>query len=342
MRVGLTRAVSMGAGFSKSMPVWRQDWLIAGFGLLVLALSGLMLSGTARADAALTAVDWLNRAAAAAKQQNYSGVYVYHHGEHVEVLRVLHRIDAKGEQEKVEVLDGAPRQFLRINNDVYCHLPDGKHVRLERNAPRRFFPALLPAQPASLLAYYDAKLGGAERVAGRLSQVVLLEPRDSYRHAYTLWIDKQSGVPLKSRIVNSNGSAVSMFVFSEIQIGKAPDVQLFLNDMAGKSILKASLDQPASVNWSVTPPPGFKQVQEAVRVLPGKQMPVTHLVFSDGLSVLSMFVEPVNPGMQRMVGLSAEGAIGIYTREVDGYTVTTLGEVPGTALIETGNSVKRK
>ena len=176
--------------------VWRQDWLAVGFAALML------LSGTARADAAL---DWLNRAAAAAKQQNYSGVYVYHHGEHVEVLRVLHRTDATGELEKVEVLDGTPRKFLRVNNDVYCHLPDGKNVRLERNALRRFFPALLPAQPAGLLEYYEAKLGGAERVAGRPCQVVMLEPRDGYRYSYNLWLDKQTGLPLKSRVVNDNG-----------------------------------------------------------------------------------------------------------------------------------------
>jgi sigma-E factor negative regulatory protein RseB len=267
---------------------------------------------------------------------------VYHHGEHVEVLRVFHRTHAKGEMEKVEVMDGAPRQFLRINNDVYCHLPDGKHVRLERNAPRRFFPALLPAQPARLLDYYEAKLGGSERVAGRACQVVTLEPRDGYRYAFNLWLDKQTGLPLKSRIVNDHGGVVSMFVFSEIQIGKAPDVQLFRNDLAGKQIQKASLDQRAELAWSVTPPPGFEQVQEAVRTLPGKPAPVTHLVFSDGLSVLSMFVEPVDPQLQRLQGLSAEGAIGVYAREVDGYTVTTLGEVPNTALIETGNSVQRK
>jgi sigma-E factor negative regulatory protein RseB len=293
----------------------------------------------ARGDAAL---DWLNHAAAAAKQQNYSGVYVYHHGEHVEVLRVLHRTDATGELEKVEVLDGTPRQFLRINNDVYCHLSDGKNVRLERNALRRFFPALLPVQPASLLEYYEMKLGGTERVAGRLCQVVTLEPRDGYRYAYNLWLDKQTGLPLKSRSVNSNGGVVSMFVFSEVQIGKAPDVQLFRNDLAGKRILKASLDKPAGVDWSVTAPPGFERVQEAVRSLPGKPAPVTHLVFSDGMSVLSMFVEPVDPQAQRLQGLSAEGAIGVYAREVDGYTVTTLGEVPSMALIETGNSVKKK
>jgi sigma-E factor negative regulatory protein RseB len=314
--------------------VWRRhSWWILGF-------AGLMvMSGVARAEVAL---DWLNRAAAAAKQLNYSGVYVYHHGEHVEVLRVLHRTDATGEQEKVEVLDGTPRQFLRINNDVYCHLPDGKHVRLERNASRRFFPALLPAQPARLLDYYDARLGGTERVAGRPCQVVTLEPRDGYRYAFNLWLDKQSGLPLKSRIVNENGGVVSMYVFSEIQVGKLPDAQLFRNDLAGKRIQQASLDKPMGAAWHVTPPPGYEKMQEAMRSLPGKQGPVTHLVFSDGLSVLSMFVEPVNPQIQGLQGLSAEGAIGVYARKVDGYNVTTLGEVPSMALIETGNSVTKK
>jgi len=314
----------------RAQAVWRQGWLVAGFAGLIL------LSGGARADAA---ADWLNRAATAAKQQNYSGIYVYHHGEHVEVLRVLHRSDVNGEQEKVEVMDGTSRQFMRINNDVYCHLPDGKHVRLERNALRRFFPALLPAQPASLLDFYEARLGGTERVAGRLCQVVTLEPRDGYRYAYNLWLDKRTGLPLKARIVNDNGNVISMLVFSEIQIGKAPDIR---NDMAGKVIQKAQADKPAVSDWGVTPPPGYERVQEAVRSLPGKRAPVTHLVFSDGLSVLSMFIEPADPQVQSLHGLSAEGAIGIYAREVDGYVVTTLGEVPNMALIETGNSATRK
>lgn len=313
---------------------WMARW--------ALGFAGLMLvSGVARADA--TALEWLNCAAAAAKQQNYSGVYVYHHGEHVEVLRIMHRTDANGEQEKVEVLDGAPRQFLRVNNDVYCHLSDGKNVRLERNTLRRFFPALLPAQPASLLDHYDARLGGTERVAGRLCQVVTLQPRDGYRHAHNLWLDKRTGLPLKSRMVNENGTVVSMYVFSEIQIGTAPDVQLFRNDLKGKLIQKASLDQAMVENtWSVTPPPGYARVQEAMRSLPGKTVPVTHLVFTDGLSVLSMFIEPSDPQAQRLQGLSAEGVVGVYAREVAGHTVTTLGEVPSMALIEAGNSVKPK
>lgn len=313
--------------------VGRQALLAAGLAGLVL------LSNVARANSAF---EWLQRAATAAKQQNYSGVYVYHHGDQVDVLRVLHRNDGGREQEKTEVMDGTLRHFLRVNNDVYCHLPDGKQVRLERNAPRRFFPAFLPARPAGLTELYDVKLGGVERVAGRACQVVTLEPRDGYRHAFHLWLDTQTGLPLKSRILNSNGGVVSMFVFSEVQIGRAPDARLFRNDLTGKQLQQVSLGRRIDLPWSVTPPPGFERVQEAVRTLPGRRMPVTHLVFSDGLSVLSMFIEPADPGVQALQGLSAEGAIGVYARAVDGHTITTVGEVPNLALIETGNSVKRK
>jgi len=311
--------------------VHRLLWVL----LTLLALP----AGVAHAE---EAPGWLNRAAIAAKQLNYSGVYVYHHGEHVEVIRVAHRIDASGEQEKIEVLDDAPRQFLRVNNDVYCHLSDGKTVRMEKNTARRFFPALLPAKPEDLLRFYTAKLTGSERVAGLPCQVVTLEPRDGYRYAYDLWLDKRTGLPLKSRMLNANGGVVSMFVFSEVQIGRAPDAQLFRSDMAGKKVQMASLGQPAAAAWEITPPPGYTLVLEAVRPMPGNRIPVTHMIYSDGLSVLSLFIEPDNDRVENLQGLSAEGAMGVYARQVDGYKITTLGEVPNSALIETGNSVKKK
>lgn len=311
------------------------------FRIAVYWIGGFLLLGThsVRAD---EATDWLNRAATAAKQLNYSGVYVYHHGEHVEVMRVSHRKDASGEQEKVEVLDDLPRQFLRLNKDVYCQLSDGKTVRMEKNTSRRFFPALLPENPEDLQQNYTIKLGGSERVAGVNCQIVTLEPRDGYRHGYQLWLDKRSGLPLKSRIVNSNGGVVSMFVFSEVQIGRAPDAQIFRQDLLGKKIVMASIEQPPSVGWDVTAPPGYARVLEAIRPLPGKKLPVTHLVFSDGLSVLSLFIEPSSDASASLQGLSAEGAMGVYARQLDGYKITTLGEVPNSALIETGNSVRKK
>ena len=307
-------------------------------------LGSLLFLGTQSAWAD-EAIDWLNRAAVAAQQLNYSGVYVYHHGEHVEVMRVSHRRDASGEQEKVEVLDELPRQYLRVDKDVYCQLPDGKTVRMEKNTTRRFFPALLPSNPESLQRYYTIKLNGSERVAGVSCQIVSLQPRDGYRHGYQLWLDKRTGLPLKSHIVNSNGGVVSMFVFSEIQIGRAPDPQIFHQDLTGKKVIMASVGQTpssASAAWEITPPPGYAPVLEANRPLFGKKLPVTHWVFSDGLSVMSLFIEPGSESAPDPQGLSAEGAMSVYTRQLDGHRITTLGEVPNSALIQTGNSVRKK
>ena len=308
---------------------------------LVLCFFAALILGTSQVHAN-DVREWLSRAASAPKQLNYTGVYVYQHGEHLEVMRVSHRRDASGEQEKIEVLEDVPRQFLRVDKDVYCELPDGKTVRMEKNTPRRFFPAILGDTPENLQRYYTIKLTGTERVAGVNCQMLTLEPRDPYRHGYQLWLDKRTGLPLKSRMVNRNGGVVSMFAFSEIQIGRVPDAQIFRQDLAGKKIIMASVDRPPSPVWDVSAPPGYALVLEATRPLPGKKMPVSHWVFSDGLSAFSVFIEPDSQSSGAFQGLSAEGAMSVYSRQLDGHKITTLGEVPNRALIETGNSVRKK
>lgn len=308
---------------------------------LLFGVFAAVLVGAAHVHAS-DAREWLNRAASAPKQLNYTGVYVYQHGEHLEVMRVSHRRDANGEQEKIEVLEDVPRQFLRVDKDVYCELPDGKTVRMEKNTPRRFFPAILGDNPENLQRYYTIKLAGTERVAGVNCQILTLEPRDPYRHGYQLWLDKRTGLPLKSRMINSNGGVVSMFAFSEIQIGRVPDAQIFRQDLAGKKLVMASVDRPPSPIWDVSAPPGYALVLEATRPLPGKKTPVSHWVFSDGLNALSVFIEPEGQSPGNFQGLSAEAGMSVYSRHFDGHKITTLGEVPNRALIETGNSVRKK
>ena len=116
---------------------------------------------------------------------------------------------------------------------------------------------------------------------------------------------------------------------------------MFQQDLAGKKLVMASIESTSPAAWDVTAPPGYTRVLEAIRPLPGKKLPVTHWVFSDGLSVLSLFIEPGGDagGAQ---GLSAEGAMPVYSRQLDGHKITTVGEVPNSALIETGNSVRKK
>lgn len=304
--------------------------------LLVLAL------GAQLAQAA-DALDWLNRANNAARQLNYTGTYVYRHGEHEEVLRVSHRVDGKQERQKIEVLDGPHREFIRVNDDVYCHLADGKTVRVDKSAVQRFFPAVVPNNPARLNEHYIPKLGGSEKVAGRDCQIVILEPRDQYRYTHMIWVDRATMLPLKSQTVNNLGTRVSAFVFSEVEIGKRPDKALFAVHMAGKRTQDAGLTMGALDDvWRLTPPPGYVRILESMRPLPGIKTPVLHNVYSDGMSNLSVFIEPILDDDAGLEGLSTEGAMNVYGRRVEGHKVTAIGEVPPAALLDTANSVQKK
>jgi sigma-E factor negative regulatory protein RseB len=308
---------------------------------LLTPLFVLLALGAQLAHAA-DAVEWLNRANKAARQLNYTGTYTYLHGEREEVLRVSHRVDGKLERQKIEVLDGPHREFIRINDDVYCHLADGKTVRVDKSAVQRFFPAVVPNEPLRLAEYYIPKLGGSEKVAGRDCQIVILEPRDQYRYTQMIWVDRATALPLKSQTVDNRGTPLSMFVFFEIEIGRRPDKALFDVRTAGKRTQAAGFAAGTHDVWALSPPPGYVRILESLRPLPGIKTPVLHSVYSDGMSNLSVFIEPILEGDAGMEGLSTEGAISVYARRVDGHKVTALGEVPPAALLETANSVQKK
>jgi sigma-E factor negative regulatory protein RseB len=87
--------------------------------LLLVAATALGLAAGASSAAPLAdeeALAMLERIARAARQLSYVGTFVYQHGDHVETSRIVHLVDASGEYEKLEALDGPRREIIR-NND---------------------------------------------------------------------------------------------------------------------------------------------------------------------------------------------------------------------------------
>jgi len=54
-----------------------------------------------------------------------------------------------------------------------------------------------------------------------------------------------------------------------------------------------------------------------------------------------VFVEPVPPTPQP-VGLSQQGGINVYSRQLDDYLVTVLGEAPGATVRQIAYSVAHR
>ena len=290
-----------------------------------------------------TAADLLARAAHAARTLDYSGIYLYRDGDHIQVMSIAHRVDGKTDKVKVDVLDGPHREFLQLGNQVLCRLENGPPIRLENSALRRFFPSLLPADPSKLFAYYQPVLGSVSSVAGRPCQEVRLVPKDAYRYTHVLWLDDATGLPLKARVLDNEGKVIAFYVFSQISIGAPPPENIFHFDAPPGSLPAAVLPETFSPGrWVMHAPPGYHEVLKTRRPLPGRSTPVNHIIFTDGLSAVSLFIEPASARDGGASGLSQDSSVKVYSRRYQAYRVTAMGEVPAATLIDLANSVELK
>ncbi len=290
---------------------------------------------------------WLNRMAEAAQTLDYSGTFVFQSGTRSETSRVAHALEGGREIERLEVLDGTPREIVRENDEVRCYLPDVKRVLVEKRVRGRFFPALVASGAQALAAHYAVRTGGVERVAGHEAQLVVLDAKDAWRYSHRLWAEVRSGLILKAQILDDRQRLVEQFTFTQLAIGGAVDrseLQSRQQALAGEwqtEDLSIAGGAEVASGWRLRDGvPGFAKTHEMRRLLRKDGVPVTHLVFSDGLAAVSVFIAPPDAESSRKPWSSAQGAINVHTRMLAGHVVTVLGEVPPATAMKIANGIE--
>ncbi len=281
----------------------------------------------------------------AARALNYSGTFVYKHGGQIETSRIWHLTDASGDYERLETLDGPPREIVRTNEEVTCFYPGVKKAKVEKWAARRF-PAVVSEQMSAIMSNYSVRKGALARVAGHDCRIAVLEPRDSLRYGHVFCAEVKTGLPLRASTVNERNEPVEMFAFTQVQIGGAiarEQLQPSYDVRApGWKVDQSSLTPSieTDLRWTVlNRPAGFRKVLELKRNIQGKS--AAQIVFSDGLAAVSVFIEPAVAGTRGSQELSHQGAINIFIRPKSGYVVTALGEAPASTVMQFANSVTR-
>lgn len=313
--------------------------------LLVLFPGASQAEGGSQTDG----LTWLKKVATAAHQLNYSGTYIYQAGDRVETSRITHVRDDAGEHEKLEALDGNPREIIRNNNEVICFKPEAADsIVVEKRRTEKSFPAMLPPQLGAIAENYRIVVGEQDRAAGQTCQVIMLEPKDQFRYRLKLWVDPTSGLLLKATTLNEKNDVVAQFAFTQVSIGGQIDKGMLKPKLSGKKVVLSTEPVPRvellsdEAGWSVRQlPAGFGQVTMTRRTMPGKGSMVRHLVFSDGLATISVFIEPLAAGTKPMQGAGRQGVINVYTRLVSDHQITVLGEVPAVTVMQVANSVTK-
>ena len=322
--------------------------------LLAALLLAVSTSGFAAPPVAQSNLDWLKAMAFAAQQIDYTGTFVYQYGNQVETSRITHISDRDGEYGRLEGLDGVRREVIHNNDQVWSYVGD-RQVSVEKYQRRRSFPALLPEQLSLLSENYQIRKVEEDRVAGFPTYAFIFLPRDNLRYTHKLWAHTDSGLLLKAAVLDARGRIIEQYAFTQLTIGGNIDRKWITPN---KSINYHS-HHPYSASTPPAPPPpeekhttresgwqvdllppGFKKTMELSRPLRGKQAPVTHLVFSDGLAGISVFIEDIMGKPEARIGLSSKGLLQVYSKVSGHNLITVVGEVPPRTVMQIADSAR--
>ena len=302
-------------------------------GVLALAVS----VAEAQSPETLT---WLRKINEATQKLSYTGTFVYQNGARSETSRITRYVDPSTDVERLEVIDGMPREIVRTRDTVRCYLPGLRLVKVDRRTERDF-PAVLPERVNALARHYDITLGEKSRIANHECQAVVLTPRDNLRYGYRLYADVKSGMLLRAVTVDAAGEPVEQFTFTEFNIGRVTRDMVRARSPSRDWREEDAGAAPAKLPWGLsTELPGFEKVVELKRRL-GDSRSAGQVVYSDGLAAVSVFIESLE-GRSDPVrnGLASMGAIHIYTREVANHMVTVVGEAPAASVQRIANAVE--
>ena len=320
------------------------------------ALSLLVCLLPAGAQAADPSVDtrearaWLVRVHDAAQYNNFQGTFVVSAGGTVSSSRIAHFCEGNDQFERIDAMDGEMRKVFRHNDLVQTVWPSSRVAVLEQRESLNIFPALLQSRGDRIVDYYDVRQVGVERVAGHEANVLSLQPKDNYRFGYRLWAERQSGLLLRADVIDEHGQVLESSAFSDVAIGVKPQIDWVLAPMKkldGYKVQRPVMNRTdlEREGWTLkVSVPGFRYLSSVKRPLDGDRPDVQMLqaIYADGLTYVSVFIEPYDAAIHRREMLLALGATQTMMHRQGDWWITVMGDVPVITLRSFVTGLERK
>lgn len=290
--------------------------------------------------------DWLQEMSAVVTSTDYEGTVIRRRNGTAEPLRIVHKIIDGIVNEKLVSQEGNGLEIIRFGNEVHCILPDTKKVLIEQWGNQSTLFQSLPSSDAKFGAQYNLSIVREERVAGRTSVVLVIRPHDEFRFGHRLWLDRETSFPLRTELVGTDGDIVEQVKFADISLGQSIPA----------SALSPSVDlenftwyaQPAKREWIAVDtdwraedlPPGFRVTSTTTEQLPGAESAKTHIVYSDGLAAVSVFItEKRDTAVARRTNVGSTSA---YSIELGDFEITAIGVVPAETVQRIASSMRQE
>jgi sigma-E factor negative regulatory protein RseB len=301
-------------------------------------------------DTPLTAANVVPRLREAAGRVSFTGTFVMQAGGAPHSLRITH-VGGSGQPiDRIETLDGEVRHVFRHNERVHVLWPREHAAVIEPlTVSGSGYPFALQTQGELRPEVYEVQLLGPDRNAGLPADLVLLRPRDDWRYAQRLWLERRTGLLLRVDVLGPTGEVLESAGFSELHWDPRPQASALraqMHQLKGYRVERPQLSQTdlEREGWALRqPPPGFRPQQTwrhpAMARAPGAAEPtsgddaVVQAVYGDGITSVSLFIERLDPQRhQRPSAVTHEGATLALGQRSGNWWITAVGDVPRTTL----------
>ena len=311
----------------------------------LLLLISVSFSTLATAGEPGKAREWLERMTTAMSQMSYQGTFVYVRDGGVETMRITHVTDETGVRERLYSVSGPHREVIRNKKGVRCVLQDSSSVVEDQVVASSYFPELPLSVIDSENTGYRLETGGEARIAGHTARRVTISPEDNFRYGYDFWLEEQTGLLLKWVLFNAEHKPIAKLMFTDFAIGSAVDMsELESNSRAEDFVemktfsLLNSVVTRSNPRWQPAKlPPGFHLASHSHKT--GADGVYEHMVYSDGLAAVSVYVEQQGDDAAVKPGVSQLGTNNAYTRQQGDLQITVIGEVPAITVKAIANEM---
>jgi sigma-E factor negative regulatory protein RseB len=149
-------------------------------------------------------------------------------------------------------------------------------------------------------------------------------------------LDSQTGMVLRSALIDGEQQILEQLMFTSIQMEPDIDEQRLkppgASGMEPGGVRHLTGEAVTDPGWSIAKvPPGFVQLLHQ-RYTKGPHHNTEHIVLTDGLATVSVFVEKLDGSEPLLEGASRMGAMNAYGVVLADYQVMVVGEVPSAAV----------
>ncbi|MFC3149575.1 MucB/RseB C-terminal domain-containing protein [Litoribrevibacter euphylliae] len=282
----------------------------------------------------MTPIELLSMLDEARKENSFIGTFIHRRGDSVNSYHIVHGIQDGVQYERLKSLDGAPREILRDGESVTCILPEDVGSRWDQ------IPPLSPLVPGENVDWKEIQkwlkftILSHSWIAGREAILIEAQSIEQDRFIRRYGIDAETGLLLKTEILNSEGRSLELAQFTQIKINPSNLKEELAPTLKGK-VTKFdrrhwNKSATTSVNWKPDwLPSGF----HLTGVTSGEDKNfVEAYTYSDGLSSFSIFREQPSAQFVEMEGRGGGATVAvsrvIETEKGEKWGITLVGEIP--------------